>query len=91
MVPLLKDVDASHKKAIFTRYGGGDAVRTERYHYLEMRTKNGAGKLQGVALFDLKKDPDENQNVSGDPAYAEIRQQLKVMLDKQRKALRTEK
>lgn len=57
MTPLLSSVDAPHKKAIFTRYGGGDAVRTERYHYLEMRTKNGAGKLQGVALFDLEKDP----------------------------------
>ena len=79
--PLLNDVDTEHKEAVYTRHGGGDAVRTDRYRYMEMRTNGGRGKLQGVGLFDLEKDPDENRDVANDPAYTETRQQLKAMLD----------
>ncbi|MBN2293207.1 MAG: sulfatase [Pirellulales bacterium] len=81
MKPLLNDVEASHKPAVFSRHGGGDAVRTDRYRYMEMREKRGRGKLMGVGLFDLENDPDENQNVAGDPKHTEARKRLKAMLD----------
>jgi iduronate 2-sulfatase len=81
MNPLLADINADHKNAVITRYNGGDAVRTDNYRYMEMRARNGLGELQGVGLFDLKKDPNENQNVAEDPAYAEVREQLKAKLD----------
>lgn len=81
MRSLLADVDAEHKEAVITRHGGGDAVRTDDYRYMEMRTKNGAGTLRGVGLFDLEKDPDENQNVAEDPDYAKVRERLKARLD----------
>ncbi len=68
------------KTAIFTRHGGGDSVRTVDFRYMEMRTKNGAGQLQGVGLFDLRKDPAENHDVSHDPAYAEERTRLQKLL-----------
>ncbi|MBC8871505.1 MAG: sulfatase [Planctomycetes bacterium] len=77
---LLADVDAEHKEAVITRHGGGDAVRTDGYRYMEMRTKKGAGQLRGVGLFDLDKDPDENQNVAEDPTYEEVREKLKGIL-----------
>ena len=79
--PLLVDVDASHKDAVFTRHGGGDAVRTDRYRYMEMRSSGGSGKLRGVGLFDLEEDAQENQNVAEDPARTEVRQRLQAMLD----------
>ncbi len=81
MRPLLQDVDATHKEAVFTRHGGGDAVRTDSFRYMEMRSGGGSGALRGVGLFDLEQDPEENQNVAEDPAYAETRQRLKSMLD----------
>ena len=81
MAPLLADVNAEHKDAVITRHGGGDAVRTDGYRYMEMRTKGGKGPLQGVGMFDLEKDPDENQNVAEDPAYAETREKLKAIMD----------
>jgi arylsulfatase A-like enzyme len=81
LAPLLADVEAEHKEAVITRHGGGDAVRTDRHRYMEMRTKNGAGPLLGVGLFDLAKDPDENRNVAEDPAYAEVRDRLKGLLE----------
>ena len=81
MRPLLVDVDAAHKEAVFTRHGGGDAVRTDRYRYMEMRSGGGSGALRGVGLFDLEKDAQENQNVAEDPGQTETRQRLQAMLD----------
>ncbi len=85
MKPLLADVQAEHKEAVITRHGGGDAVRTDGFRYMEMHTKNGAGQLQGIGMFDLKKDPGENQNVAEDPAYGEVRSRLQGVLDAERK------
>lgn len=87
--PLLTDVDAKFKDAVFTRHGGGEAVRTSEYRYMEMRTKNGAGQLQGVGLFDLRKDPAENHDVSNDPAYADVRKRLRKMLQGNRDRITT--
>jgi len=81
MQPLLLDVDARHKEAVFTRHGGGDAVRTDRWRYTEMRAGDGRGDLLGVGLFDLEKDPDENRNVVADTVHAEVRDKLKAMLE----------
>jgi arylsulfatase A-like enzyme len=87
---LLADVDAEHKDAVVTRHGGGDAVRTDGYRYMEMRTNNGAGQLRGVGLFDLDKDPDENRNVAEYPTYAEARDRLKGILDATRETWKTD-
>ncbi|MEM9659871.1 MAG: sulfatase/phosphatase domain-containing protein, partial [Planctomycetota bacterium] len=81
LLHLLRNVDASHKDAVYTRHGGGDAVRNDRYRYMEMRSQGGRGELLGVGLFDLEKDPDENRNVAEDPHYHDTRRQLKAMLD----------
>lgn len=78
--PLLNNVDAEFKDAVFTRHGGGDSVRTKDYRYMEMRANKGNGPLQGVGLFDLRSDPAENQDVSRDPAYAPIRTRLQKRL-----------
>lgn len=79
--PLLRDVDARHKEAVFTRFGNGDAVRTDQYRYMEKRADGGSGTRLGVGLFDLEKDPQENRNVAEDPEYGEVRQRLAAMLD----------
>ena len=85
MQPLLADVEAEHKPFVVTRHGGGDAVRTDGFRYMEMHTKNGAGQLRGVGLFDLKTDPDENQNVAENPVHADVRAKLEGVLDAERK------
>ena len=81
LLPLLLDTDSAHKEVVFSRWGGGDSVRTDRYRYMEMRSDGGRGELQATALFDLEADPEENQNLSEDPAAAAIRQALKARLD----------
>ncbi len=80
MRPLLSDVDAEFKDLVVTRFGGGDAVRTADYRYMEMHADGGSGALRGVGLFDLRNDADENQNVAEDPAYAQMRSELAAKL-----------
>ena len=87
LLALLKDVDANFKEEVITRHGGGDSVRTADFRYMEMRTKNGAGELKGIGLFDLKKDPQENQDVSADPAYSEVLQRMRQKLTEAKKAM----
>ena len=81
LVPLLLNTDAEHKGLVFTRWGGGDAVRNHRYRYMEMRADGGRGKLTGKALFDLQADPDENQNLAGQGAYAQVQRKLEKHLE----------
>ena len=64
--PLLADVAAPHKRAIFTRYGAGEAVRTDTHRLMEVRTRHGAGEPLARGLFDLEADPHENTDISGD-------------------------
>jgi iduronate 2-sulfatase len=89
MYPLLLDVESQHKTAVFTRHGGGDAVRTDRFRYMEMRSDGGRGRLLGVGLFDLDQDPQENRNVAEDPDYLLERQRLQSLLDNCRAELKS--
>lgn len=84
MLPLLKAVDAPFKDAVITRHGGGDAVRTADFRYMEMRGDGGRGHLLGVGLFDLRHDPHENRNVAELAEYAEVRARLQALLDNAR-------
>ena len=50
-------------------------VRTQRYAYFALNT----GEKE---LYDLRADPDELQNRAGDPAYAAVKADLAVRLEK---------
>ncbi len=84
LLPLLLDTDAAHKEVVFSRWGGGDSVRSDRYRYMEMHADGGRGKLLATGLFDLQEDPGENRNLSKNPAYAKVREGLKEQLDRVR-------
>jgi len=75
VVPLLHDPERPWKTAVFISSNEGDAVRTERFRYMEFVK----GEMS-AALFDLENDPWETRNVVDDPAYAEIRAELARLL-----------
>jgi iduronate 2-sulfatase len=83
-VPLIDNPDLSWKKAVFSQYlrsriwlapdgiaYHGYAIRSHDYLYVEWKVEE-TGELAAVELYDLQKDPQENKNVAGDTAYADI-------------------
>lgn len=80
LAAMLGDPSRPGKPLVVTRHGGGDSVRTERFRYTEMRKQGGRGDYVASALFDLEKDPDENQCVVTNAAYAGDVQRLKQEL-----------
>lgn len=71
---LLDEPAQSFRDVIYNRFGPGDAVITDRYTY----TLYQGGK--GQMLYDLQTDPQENQNLADDPAYAEIVARMNQLL-----------
>lgn len=61
---LFTDPDLQFRPSIYTRFGPGDAVITDEFAYTRFNTIDGPRML-----FDLSKDPAENNNVANDPAY----------------------
>ncbi len=94
--PLLAEPNKKWKSAVFSqfhrapritpdkgRYMGLSMV-TDRYHFVEWRTwdhiKGVAGDVQATELYDLKTDPDENQNISGYPKHQQLIADLAAQL-----------
>jgi arylsulfatase A-like enzyme len=80
--PLLAQPNRPWKKAVFSqcsRDAGrtGYAIRTAE-HRLVRWSK--AGQSDFFELYDLETDPEENLNVSGDPAYLAIQRELTQQL-----------
>jgi arylsulfatase A-like enzyme len=82
--PLLDAPDRPWKAAAFSQYprGGmgvgqlmGYAVRTARYRYVEWR-KRGGTEVVARELYDHRTDPNEDVNVAGAAANAEVVTQL---------------
>jgi uncharacterized sulfatase len=88
---LLDDPALPWKKGAYTqvtrgaaKIGGqfmGYSVRTERWRYNEWDE----GK-KGVELYDHDADPKEYKNLAGDPKYAKVIDELKVLLREPRHA-----
>lgn len=76
--PLLEDPEARRNKVAFSWYpkGGnlGQAMRTDRYRYVEWTDKN--GKLVATELYDHAVDPEENVNVADRPENRKILEEL---------------
>jgi len=71
---LLDNPDKPFRDVVYTRFKQGDAVVTDRYNY------TGYIKSGTDMLYDLKNDPDENRNVSGNPENTKIVADLRARL-----------
>lgn len=80
----LDDPTLPFKKGAYTQVtrGGpkkdgfmGRSVRTERWRYNEWD-----GGKKGVELYDHQADPREHRNLAGDPQYAKVIAELRVLL-----------
>ncbi len=87
LLPLLKGESSQQwRDVVYYHYyessGHGvakhEGVRTDRYKLIRFY------ELDQWELFDLEKDPHEMRSLYDDPAYAEVRRQLRSHLDAQR-------
>lgn len=75
LVPQLHDTEANRVPAITTFWVNNHAVRSRYFRYI--RYDNGEEEL-----YDHRKDPDEMNNLSGDPAYNHVIQEMRSFLPK---------
>ena len=90
LVPLFDgNIPTDWRKSVYYQYfeyPGWHAVkrhygiRTERYKLIHFYYD-----IDQWELYDLKKDPDEMQNVYNDPAYQQVRDSLTIQLRLQQK------
>ena len=92
MKPLIENPEKEWKSAIFTQhlrgpfnrlekedYVMGRAIRTDRYRYVEWRNFN-TDEFKGMELYDLDKDPQENESIAHLPENAELIKKLSAAL-----------
>jgi arylsulfatase A-like enzyme len=79
-IPLLSNPSLEWKSAAFSRYHGGESVKTDRYLYTEW--DDGAHML-----YDHAKDPSENTNVADHPEYKQVVERMRERLQKHRSKL----
>ncbi len=90
LVPLLNGTATTWRHALLQHWGGGGpvgrgnppnfwAIRTDKYRYVELVT----GEKE---LYDYSTDPQELQNLDGEPAHAGVESQLAAELAAMRTA-----
>jgi iduronate 2-sulfatase len=86
--PVLADPELPGKSVALTQhphpfYGGrwtamGYAVRSERYRYIEWRSRE-SGEVIARELYDHRRDPGETINCSDEPGYAEVASEMALL------------
>ncbi len=71
-VPLMSNPDLLWKKAVFSTFGGGNAVKTDKYLYTEWSNAR--------MLFNHQNDPYENANIAELPENADVVAQMSQLL-----------
>lgn len=71
---LLDHPERPFREVAYSRFLAGDAVITENFNYTSYN--NGKSDM----MYDLKKDPQENNNVAGKPEYTETVTKMKKLL-----------
>jgi iduronate 2-sulfatase len=79
--PLLEDLNRPWKSAAFSQYPRGSnlmgySMRTARYRFTVWVDREDHSKVDATELYDHQTDPQENTNISKDPANVELVAQL---------------
>ncbi len=79
---VLNKPDTKINEVVYNRFKSADAVITDRFTYTLF--ENGE-----EMLYDLKKDPQENRNIAGNPEYSKTLKTLRKQLKEQMTAAQT--
>lgn len=83
LVPLLSQTKQKIKDYVYARFRNGETIISDRYTFTEYQTKDGIEYM----LYDLSKDPEENNNIYVDPESKRISTELKMILNAEREKL----
>ena len=84
LLPIIRGEKQKVRDAVFGAYREFQrSVRTERYKYITYHVKDEFHEQ----LFDIQKDPWEMKNLADDPAYQNLKAQLKERLSQLQKQL----
>lgn len=83
LLPLLQQPDAHHKDFIISKWKKGLTVKTKKYAYTEWRDDKDDSFISEM-LYDHEQDPDELNNLIGDPKYAALVEYLNQLLRQHR-------
>lgn len=84
LVPVLKNPETIHKKAVFSRYHNAESVITKDFLYT---TWIKDGKYISQMLYDHKNDPAENINVAEKPDYKQVVEEMNRLLVEKNKSI----
>ena len=81
---VLDDPGCPWKSAAFSQYPRtykgksmmGYTMRTDRYRYTQWVDRKAATRVEAEELYDHQTDPQENENIAGNPAYHELLEHL---------------
>ena len=74
LVPLMKNPNKLGKKAAFSKWRNGTSVTTTEFSFTKWDNNQ-------KMLFDLKKDPQENENIAENPIYMEKVEELSELIE----------
>jgi len=80
-LPLMEDPKKKWKQAVFAKWSGCEAVKTDRYLYTEWQKK---GEVTHRMLYDHKVDPQENVNIAGRAEAKAVVEAMSKLLQAQR-------
>ena len=75
LVPLMKNPNKLGKKAAFSKWRNGTSITTTEFSFTKWDDNQ-------RMLFDLKKDPLENENIAENPIYMEKIEELSELIEK---------
>ncbi|XOV94062.1 MAG: sulfatase [Bacteroidota bacterium] len=73
-VSVMRDPNHSHKNYAISKWHSGLTIVKDDFHYTEWRDE--ADSLYASMLYDHQKDPEENQNISGNESYQQVIDEL---------------
>ena len=81
LAPVMTGKSATHTNAVFSEMNDVKMVLTERHKYIWSARWAKAKTRYKAILFDVKADPLELRNLSGDPQFADVEKDLHRMLE----------